>query len=124
MCWLVKSPTALRVSPWGVEYFWKETGTTYARGKAELASPDPEDPHFPPPAWNIPYLFLLLFSQAPSYSEALGLFGETPPPTPTPLLPGNSCGWMRSWEPGHRGVRPRKEGRGMEVGFRGVSKGT
>lgn len=59
-----------------------------------------------------------------SLSEALGLFGETPPPPHTPLLPGNSCGWMRSWEPGHRGVRPRKGGRGREVGFKGVSRGT
>lgn len=58
---------------------------------------------------------------APSYSEALGLFGETPPPTLP--LPGNSCGWMRGWEPGRHGggVRPSK-GEREEGGVHGCAQ--
>lgn len=76
----------------------------------------PEDPR-PPPAWNIPEPVSLSPSLAPSHSKALGLFGETPPPTLP--LPGNSCGWMRGRERGG-GVRPREgereRRRGLVVG--------
>lgn len=80
----------------------------------------PKDPR-PSPAWNIPEPVSLSPRRAPSHSEALGLFGETPPPTLP--LPGNSCGWMRGWEPGRHGggVRP-SEGEREEGGVHGCAQ--
>lgn len=88
-------------------------------GRPGKAWPDPRTLLLPgtfqslsasPPAWP------------PSRSEALGLFGETPPPTLP--LPGNSCGWMRGWEPGrHGGGVRRREGEREEGGGSGCAQG-
>lgn len=75
----------------------------------------------PLPARHFPEPVSLSPSLAPSHSEALGLFGETPPPTLP--LPGNSCGWMSGWEPSRGGgVRPR-EGDWREGGVRESAQG-